>query len=108
MLVCLLALSVGQAAAQRCLPGMQAVEMRGGMAPSAGYFAGLGVTTHARAATDGCSVRNTSTGSMITGRSPCRLRSLPLKGAIISNYYPMQGKPSSFMRECPHWPDTKR
>ena len=40
MLVCLLALSVGQAAAQRCLPGMQAVEMRGGMAPSAGYFAG--------------------------------------------------------------------
>lgn len=31
MLVCLLALSVGQAAAQRCLPGMQAVEMRGGM-----------------------------------------------------------------------------
>lgn len=48
MLVCLLALSVGQAAAQRCLPGMQAVEMRGGMAPSAGYFAGLGVTTHAK------------------------------------------------------------
>ena len=27
---------------------MQAVEMRGGMAPSAGYFAGLGVTTHAK------------------------------------------------------------
>lgn len=48
MLVCLLALSVGQAAAQRCLPRMQAVEMRGGMAPSAGYFAGLGVTTHAK------------------------------------------------------------
>lgn len=108
MLVCLLALSVGQAAAQRCLPGMQAVEMRGGMAPSAGYFAGLGVTTHAKGGN-----RWVFGAEYLYRKHDYRMVTLPsaqftAEGAIISNYYPMQGKPSSFTRECPHWPDTKR
>ena len=38
MLALLLVLSVGQADAQRILPRMQGVEMRGGMASDNGYY----------------------------------------------------------------------
>ena len=40
MLALLLVLSVGQADAQRILPRMQGMEMRGGMASDNGYYMG--------------------------------------------------------------------
>lgn len=72
---------------------MQAVEMRGGMAPSAGYFAGLGVTTHAKGGN-----RWVFGAEYLYRKHDYRTVTLPsaqftAEGAIISNYYPMQENP---------------
>ena len=47
MLALLLVLSVGQADAQRILPRMQGVEMRGGMASENGYYMGMTLSSYA-------------------------------------------------------------
>ena len=47
MLTLLLVLSVGQADAQRILPRMQGVEMRGGMASDYGYYLGMKLSRYA-------------------------------------------------------------
>ena len=44
----LLVLSVGQADAQRILPRMQGVEMRGGMASDNGYYMGMTLSSYAK------------------------------------------------------------
>ena len=48
MLALLLVLSVGQADAQRILPRMQGVEMRGGMASDNGYYMGMIFLSYAK------------------------------------------------------------
>ena len=48
MLALLLVLSVGQADAQRILPRMQGVEMRGGMASDNGYYMGMTLSSYAK------------------------------------------------------------
>ena len=48
MLALLLVLSVGQAEAQRILPRMQGVEMRGGMASDNGYYMGMTLSSYAK------------------------------------------------------------
>ena len=48
MLALLLVLSVGQAEAQRILPRMQGVEMRGGMASDNGYYMGMILSSYAK------------------------------------------------------------
>lgn len=48
MLALLLVLSVGQADAQRILPRMQGVEMRGGMASDNGYYMGMILSSYAK------------------------------------------------------------
>ena len=53
MLALLLVLSVGQAEAQRILPRMQGVEMRGGMASDNGYYMGMILQAMPKAGTNG-------------------------------------------------------
>ena len=48
MLALLLVLSVGQADAQRILPRMQGMEMRGGMASDNGYYMGMTLSSYAK------------------------------------------------------------
>ena len=48
MLALLLVLSVGQAEAQRILPRMQGVEMRGGMTSDNGYYMGMILSSYAK------------------------------------------------------------
>lgn len=48
MLALLLALSVGQAAAQRILPNMRGVEIHGGMASDNGYYIGMTLSSYVK------------------------------------------------------------
>ncbi len=62
MLALLLVLSVGQADAQRILPRMQGVEMRGGMASDNGYYMGMTLfQAMPKAGTNGYMEQNTCT-----------------------------------------------
>lgn len=48
LITALLALSLGQAYAQRCLPGIRGIGLRGGMVNSNGYSFGMGLSSYAK------------------------------------------------------------
>lgn len=81
-----------QAHAQRQLPGMQGIQVTGGMVDGiyssaldneAGYYFGVAMATYAKKGISGCSVRSLWNGITRTGRSAFRFRSLPLKATTI-------------------------
>jgi len=72
-----LALFTGQAHAQRCLPKMKGIELRGGMADGfytgdlqneAGYYFGAALSSYTKGGTNGYMGRNTCNATSRTGR----------------------------------------
>ena len=57
-------LLAGRAEAQRCLPKMRGIEMKAGMTGADGYWLGAALS---RAATNGCTGRNTCRPTIRTG-----------------------------------------
>ena len=67
MAMLLSVLLAGRAEAQRCLPKMRGIEVKAGMTGSDGYWLGAMLSSYARAATSGCTERNTFRRTIRTG-----------------------------------------
>lgn len=111
LMVCLLALA-GQANAQRYLPGMRGLELRGGFVDGVqkplNYYAGVGLSTYTKRATAGCSVRNILRSSTNTKISKYPKHKSPQKVAITSNSCPTTPKRFSCRLVVLHWQATKQ